>query len=108
MPYGMRLECSENWGLAMSETEQRRVADKVREYLDRRGHNGISFEVVDEELRQEDHWWRVPIHPSAEPEKRYWYYETLAEVEEDLSEKEGISAWLVPSDPLVKEPAVAR
>lgn len=79
-----------------SKLNKRAVARKVRQYLADFHLGGITLEVLDEGVRGEESWWYVPVRPSAEPVKRYEYYEALADVEGGLEEKEKLTVVLMP------------
>jgi hypothetical protein len=87
----------------MTQPDSQRVARLVREYLKNRRPDGVTLEVDEPGIRKEPYWWSVPVRPSSEPSKRYEYYETLAEVEEEIEEQEQLKVFLVPSDAI--EPA---
>lgn len=73
------------------------IAQVVRDYIRDRHPGGITLEVVEQGVRHEDYWWYVPIRPSKEPQKRYEFYETLADVENELEENEHLKVLLVPA-----------
>jgi hypothetical protein len=80
----------------MREPNGRTVAEKVRHYLQERHPEGVTLEVIEAAVRQEEFWWYVPIRPSVEPAKRYQYYEILADVEAELEEHEQLKVLLAP------------
>ena len=75
------------------------VAQKVREYLVDRHPGGITLNVVDDDVIRYDNWWRVPVRPSAWPARLFEYYETLAEVEGDLQEREHLDVLIATGEP---------
>lgn len=75
------------------------VAQAVRKHLQPQLSTGITLEVIEPGIRQEEHWWNVPVRPSEEPTKRYEYYEVLADAEIDLDEKEHLKVFLIPTGP---------
>jgi hypothetical protein len=83
----------------MSEQNKQTVADKVREYLNGARLNGVTFEVNESGIREEEHWWYVPIRPSAWPPKMFEFYEALAEIEEELEEREHLKVLLASGEP---------
>ena len=83
----------------MTKATKQRVAEKVREYLKDCRPGGITLEVVEPGVRKEEHWWYVPIRPSAWPAKMFEYYEALAEVEEQLEEREHLKVLLASGEP---------
>ena len=66
------------------------IAQKVRERLAERHIGGVTLEVVDTDIHKIDKWWRVPVRPSVWPKRLSDYYETLAEVADELQESEHI------------------
>ena len=82
------------------------VARKVRERLKDVSVTGITMEVGEENIHKVDNWWRVPIRPSRWPKKMFEFYEVLAEVENDLQEKEHLDVLLFTGDPLEEEEEV--
>jgi hypothetical protein len=82
------------------------VAQKVRERLKNVSVTGITMEVGDENIHKVDNWWRVPIRPSRWPKRMFEFYEVLAEVENDLQEKEHLDVLLFTGDPLEEEEEV--
>ena len=50
-------------------------------------------------MRSDQGWWYVPILPDKQPAKRYEYYETLAEVENELQRDENLTILFVPVRP---------
>ena len=61
---------------------------------------GITFEVPEAKIRQTEHGWRVTLVPSHLPERMSPYYEELAIIEEELSEREGINVLFSTADPV--------
>ena len=83
----------------MNKPDKRSVAQAVRQYIQDRHPGSAVLEVVEQGIRKEEYWWYVPVRPSVEPEKRYEYYEALADVEEELAENEKLTVFLVPAGP---------
>jgi hypothetical protein len=80
----------------MNEQTEQTVAQTVRRYLQGYHPEGATLEVIEPAIRKEEHWWYVPVRPSAEPTKRYQYYEILADVEAELEESEQLKVLLAP------------
>ena len=78
------------------------VANLVRGYFDRTQFDGINMVVLDDEVRLDGLEWRIPVHPSTEPDKRYPFYEYLADIEGELESNEHLSVFLVPADPVAE------
>ena len=89
----------------MNVANNQAIADKkaviaaVRKLLKSRNPGGVTLDVVPAGVRQDQEWWYVPVRPSAQPPKRYEYYEALAEVETELQKSEHITVLLVPAAP---------
>jgi hypothetical protein len=83
----------------MNELNAQIVAQMVREKLQGRHPAGLTIEVVDEKVIKIDNWWQVPVRPSGWPEKTFEYYDTLAEVEEELLEQKHVNILLSPMAP---------
>jgi hypothetical protein len=79
--------------------EEQVIAAKVRSYIGKHHPGGATLDVLDGGIRKEEEWWYVPVRPNIEPTKRYEYYEALADVENDLEEKENLTVLLVPIAP---------
>ena len=76
------------------------VSALAQKYLEKQQHpEGITFSVLEEEVRRERYAWYVPVLPSRQPEKIFAYYEVLAEVETQLDEKEHLNVLFMPVVP---------
>lgn len=80
----------------MSEKE---VVEIVGRYLKDKHPSGATLEALAQGVRHEQDWWYVPVRPSVEPERRYEYYETLADVETSLEDSEHLTVLLLPTTP---------
>ena len=85
------------------EVTKERVAEKVRERLKGVAVTGITIEVGESGIQKVDDWWRVPIRPSRWPKRMFEFYEVLAEVEDDLQEREHLNILLATGEPLEEE-----
>ncbi len=79
--------------------DEKTVIDAVRKHIQGRKPGGATLEVLTEGIRHEQEWWYVPIRPSVQPARRYEYYETLAEVENEVQKSEHLTVLLVPALP---------
>ena len=79
------------------------IAQKVRERLSELHPGGVTLEVVDANIHKIDHWWRVPVRPSRWPKRLSDYYETLAELADELQEKEQIDVIFFTGAPAEEE-----
>jgi hypothetical protein len=89
----------------MNELTPASVADLVRRYLKdvRLGDGSIYLEVDAEHVYRGEFSWRVPVHPSRWPQRMFEYYEVLAEVEQDIAEKENLNVLFSTGEPLTEE-----
>jgi hypothetical protein len=81
------------------------VAAKVREAIGGRRPGGVSLEVIESAIERVEDWWRVPVRPSAWPEKRYTYYEELADIEEELNSQERLNVLITTDVPVAESAA---
>lgn len=79
------------------------VTRAVRERLGRVHPGGVTLEVLDEGVYQVDKWWRVPVQPSRWPERLSDFYETLAEVTDELQEKDKVDVLFFTGSPIEDE-----
>jgi hypothetical protein len=80
--------------------DKKTVIEAVRKQIQGRTPGGATLEVLTEGIRQDQEWWYVPIQPSIQPARRYEYYETLAEVENELQKSDHLTVLLVPAMPV--------
>lgn len=80
--------------------DEKTVIEAVRKHIQGRTPGGATLEVLTEGVRQDHDWWYVSVRPSIQPARRYEYYETLAEVENELQKSEHLTVLLVPALPL--------
>ena len=69
----------------------------MRRYVQDCHPDGITFEVLENEIRHSEFGWDVPVQLDHEPRKLFAYYEALADVEIALTDNEGLKVLLVPS-----------
>ena len=81
------------------QTDEKTVIEAVRKHIAGRTPGGATLEVLTTGIRHDQEWWYVPIKPSIQPARRYEYYETLAEVENELQKSEHITVLLIPALP---------
>ena len=79
----------------ITQTEEK-VLDAVRKHVKDRHPGGAILEVLSRGIRQEQDWWYVLVQPDKEPDKRYEYYEALADAEVELMEQDDLTVLLVP------------
>ncbi len=83
----------------IDETERRQVIDAVLSRVADRHPGGANLTVLEQGVRHDQDWWYVPIQPDKQPAKRYEYYETLAEIENELQRDENMTVLFVPVRP---------
>ena len=76
------------------------VAQTVRERLANVKPGGVTLHVADTDIRKIGNWWYVPVRPSRWPKRLSDFYKALAEVEEDIQEREHLSILLATGLPL--------
>jgi hypothetical protein len=82
--------------------DEQEIAGMVREYLGKNRFDGIGLTVIDREVSRTGEEWRVPVHPTFEPEKMSPYYEYLADIEGEIEDNEKEFVFLVPGEPMVE------
>jgi len=79
------------------------VAARVRPYVAARTVGDIALTLDDTHIGLRNGYWRIPIRPSREPNPLFPYYEALADIEDEVQEKEGIKVTMASGDPLTDE-----
>ena len=79
------------------------VAQKVRERLANITPGDVTLHVVDADVRKIDTWWHVPVRPNRWPKRMFELYEVLAEVEDDMQEREHLNILLATGLPLEED-----
>jgi len=80
----------------MSEKE---IVEIVGRYLQDKHPGGATLEALTQGVCHEQDWRYVSVRPSVEPQRRYEYYEALADVENALEEGEHLTVLLLPTAP---------
>jgi hypothetical protein len=78
------------------------VAERVRPYVEKITIGDITLWLDEARIRLQNDYWRIPIRPSREPERLCPYYEALADLEEEVQEKEGIKVTIASGNPLIE------
>jgi hypothetical protein len=78
---------------------KQKVAERVCYHLEKHPLEGMTLEVVEDEIEKENHWWNVPIYVSPEPPRLYKIHEVLNAVEIGLKHNENITVFTVPVFP---------
>ena len=73
---------------------------RVRPYVTAKFVGDIALSVDDTQIRLRNGYWRIPVRPSREPYPLFPYYEALAEIEDEVQEKEGIPVTIASGNPL--------
>ena len=73
------------------------IAEMVREGLSRHQNGGGHIDVIEDGVRLDGNWWHVPVKPDDDPPRTYQYYDTLATVEEEITESQHLNILLVPA-----------
>ena len=76
---------------------KRDVVQRVDHYLKTHHFEGLTVEIVERSVKEDDGWWYVPIRPSSQGAITYNYYGVLADIEGELKENEHLDVLLVPS-----------
>ena len=85
-----------------------KMAQKVRERLVGVTPGSVTLSVVDADVYRTGEYWRVPVNFNRWPERTFELYEALAEVEDDIQEREHFNILLATGVPLEEdEEAVA-
>ncbi len=79
------------------------VADRVRPYLTGKHIGDISLMLDESRIQLQNDYWRIPVRPSSEPNPLFPYYEALADIEDEVQEKEGIRVTMASGNPLTDD-----
>lgn len=79
----------------MADHDKHYIADRVRYYLKDAHPGGVIFEVLENNIWQEEFGWHVPIQPDFQPKRLFEYYETLVDAEIALRDEDNLSVFLV-------------
>jgi len=79
------------------------VALRVRPYFTGRHIGDIDLRVDDARIHLRNGYWNIPIRPSRWPNPLFPYYEALAEIEEEIQEKEALKVTIASGEPVAEE-----
>lgn len=79
------------------------VAARVRPYVTERHIGDIALQVDDTRIHLRNGYWNIPIRPSRWPNPLFPYYEALAEIEDEVQEREGLKVTLASGEPLIED-----
>lgn len=88
--------------MATTELTPSDVAQRVRPDVAKVTVGDVTLSLNEVGIRLQNDYWRIPIRPSRELRPLFPYYEALADLEEDVQEKEGIKVTLSSGDPLTE------
>lgn len=78
------------------------VALRVRPYVTEKHIGDIALHVDDARIHLRNGYWNIPIRPSRWPNPLFPYYEALAEIEDEVQEKEGLKVTIASGEPLTE------
>lgn len=84
----------------VNELSPTEVAARIRPYVLSKRVGDIALSLDDAHISLRNGYWRVPVRPSHEPNPLFPYYEALADIEDEVQEKEGIKVTIASGDPL--------
>ena len=88
--------------MATIELTPKDVASRVRPYVAKKTVGDVTLWLDKAHIRLQNDYWRIPIRPSREPHPLFPYFEALADLEEEMQEKEGIKVSISSGDPLTE------
>ncbi len=79
------------------------VALRVRPYVMGKHIGDIALRIDDARVHLHNGYWNIPVRPSRWPNPLFPYYETLAEIEDEVQEREGLKVTIASGDPMTGE-----
>jgi hypothetical protein len=79
------------------------VTMRVRPYVTGRHIGDIALRVDDARIHLRNGYWNIPVRPSRWPNPLFPYYEPLAEIEDEVQEREGLKVTIASGEPLTEE-----
>lgn len=79
------------------------VALRVRPYVTGRHIGDITLRLDDARIHLRNGYWNIPIRPSRWPNPLFPYYEVLADIEDEVQEREGLKVTIASGEPLTEE-----
>lgn len=92
-----------NAEMNMETLSPQEVALRVRPYLTGKHVGDIALRMDDARIHLRNGYWNIPVRPSRWPNPLFPYYETLAEIEDEVQEHEGLKVTIASGDPLTEE-----
>ncbi len=89
--------------MIISETlSPQEVAMRVRPYIIDKHIGDIALRIDDARIHLRNGYWNIPVRPSRWPNPLFPYYETLAEIEDEVQEREGLKVTIASGEPMVE------
>ena len=79
------------------------VALRVRPYVTGKYIGDIALRIDDARVHLHNGYWNIPVRPSRWPNPLFPYYETLAEIEDEVQEREGLKVTIASGEPLSED-----
>ena len=79
------------------------VALRVRPYVIGKHIGDIALRIEDARIHLRNGYWNIPVRPSRWPNPLFPYYETLAEIEDEVQEREGLKVTIASGEPMTEE-----
>ena len=87
----------------MSETlSPLEVALRVQPYVIGKHIGDIALRIDDARIHFRNGYWNIPVRPSRWPNPLFPYYETLAEIEDEVQEREGLKVTIASGEPMTE------
>ena len=87
----------------MSETlSPLEVALRVQPYVIGKHIGDIALRIDDARIHLRNGYWNIPVRPSRWPNSLFPYYETLAEIEDEVQEREGLKVTIASGEPMTE------
>ncbi len=75
------------------------ILERVNDLLKDQHPGGVNLHALTDEVHRRGDYLYIPVQPSRQPRSTFEYYEALAEVETELSDKERLKIILIPALP---------
>ena len=79
------------------------VALRVRPYIIGKHIGDIALRIDGARIHLRNGYWNIPVRPSRWPNPLFPYYETLAEIEDEVQECEGLKVTIASGEPMTEE-----
>ena len=78
------------------------VALRVQPYVIGKHIGDIALRIEDARIHLRNGYWNIPVPPSRWPNPLFPYYETLAEIEDEVQEREGLKVTIASGEPMTE------